>query len=131
MILVSSNNMPRGINFTISYYIITATVIRTLAVTVSSYRNLKVYLLTPQYELQILASESVSVSNPALPATSSNNLLAYRPSYMYTDAHAGDRFGIIFLNLNGIFPCVPLGMRIPCGVVALEEDGFSGGHAIL
>ena len=37
----------------------------------------------------------------------------------------------MFLNLNGIFPCVPQRIRIPCGVIALEEDGFTDGRAIL
>ena len=39
----------------------------------------------------------------------------------------------MFLNLNGIFACVPQRRYsvIPCGVVALEEDSFTDGRAIL
>ena len=103
-------------------------VIRTLAVTIDNSRNLILYRLTPQQTLQTITS--VSISNPALRSTSSNNLLAYRPNY--NDAHAGNsNLGIVFLNLNGIFPCVPPETRIPCGVVALEEDAFSGGQVFI
>ena len=103
-------------------------VIRTIAVTIDRNRNLILYRLTTQQTLQVITS--VSVSNPALRSTSSNNLLAYRPNY--NDAHAGNsNLGVVFLNLNGIFPCVPPETRIPCGVVALEEDAFSGGQVFL
>ena len=91
------------------------TVIRTLSVKVDKNRTLSVDLLTytPQYGFQRLAS--VSISDPAQANTSSNSLLAYRPNY----------------NLNGIFPCVPPETRVPCGVVSMEEDTFSGGQVIL
>ena len=103
-------------------------VIRTLSVTIGSRRNLILYRLTPQQTLETITS--VSVSNPALSRTSSDNLLAYRPNY--NDGHAGNsNLGIIFLNLNGIFPCVPLETRIPCGVVAMEEDAFNSGQVFI
>lgn len=99
-------------------------VIRTLSVTINNNRNLILYRLTPQQTLQ--TSTSVSISNPALQRTSSDNLLAHRPNC--DDDHAGNsNLGVIFLNLNGIFPCMPPETWIPCGVVALEEDAFSGG----
>ena len=104
------------------------TVIRTLSINVDDNRNLELDLLTPQHRDQRLAE--ISISNPALASTSSNNLLAYRPNY--NDAHAGNsNLGIVFLNLNGIFPCVPPHTRIPCSFVALEEDAFNGGHVFL
>ena len=103
-------------------------VIRTLSVTINNNRNLILYRLTPQQILETITS--VSVSNPAVSRTSSDNLLAYRPNY--NDGHAGNsNLGIIFLNLNGIFPCVPSGARIPCGIVALEEDAFNGAHVFI
>ena len=102
--------------------------IRTLSVHIDNSRNLVLDRLTPQHGLQRLAS--VSISNAALARTSSNNLLAYRPSY--NDGHAGNsNLGVVFLNLNGIFPCVPPETRIPCGFVSLEEDAFSGGRVFL
>lgn len=105
-----------------------AAVIRTLSVNIDNSRDLELFLLTPQHSYQRLAS--VSISNSALAGTSSNNLIAYRPNY--NDAHAGNsNLGTVFLNLNGIFPCVPQGTRIPCGLVALEEDAFSGGQIFL
>ena len=86
-------------------------------------------LLTPNQHVYQRIS-SVSISNPASASTSSNNLLAYRPSY--DDFHAGNsNLGVVFLNLNGIFPCVPSETRIPCGVISLEEDGFSNGRVLL
>ena len=85
-------------------------------------------LLTPQHGFQRLAS--VSISNPALANTSSNNLLAYQPNY--DDFHSGNsNLGVVFLNLNGIFPCVPSETRIPCGVLSLEGDAFSNGRVFL
>ena len=103
-------------------------VIRTLSVTINNNRNLILYRLTPQQTLETITS--VSVSNPAVSRTSSDNLLAYRPNY--NDGHAGNsNLGIIFLNLNGIFPCVPPGARIPCGIVALEEDAFNSGQVFI
>ena len=104
------------------------TVIRTLSINVDNNRNLELDLLTPQHQYQRLAE--ISISNPALASTSSNNLLAYRPNY--NDAHGGNsNLGTVFLNLNRIFPCVPPETRIPCGFVALEEDAFNGGRVFL
>lgn len=104
-------------------------VIRTLSVEVDHDRDLVLSLLKPQqHTLQTLAS--VSISNPAIARTSSNNLLAYRPNY--NDDHSGNsNLGVVFLNLNGIFPCAPERRRIPCGFVALEEDAFSNSQIFL
>ena len=103
-------------------------VIRTLELSIYNSRTLFLHRLTPQHKIQTITS--VSISNPALNRTSSDNLLAYRPNY--NDNHAGNsNLGVIFLNLNGIFPCVPPETRIPCGIVALEEDAFSGGQVFI
>ena len=103
-------------------------VVRTLVVYVDDSRNLVLYRLTPQHQFQQLAS--ISISNSTLANTSANNLLAYRPSY--SDDHEGNSdLGVVFLNLNGIFPCVPSATHIPCGFISLEEDGFSGGRVVL
>jgi hypothetical protein len=91
------------------------------------WADLRLHRLTPQQTTQFITS--VTVSDPAVSNTSSNNLLAYRPNY--NDGHAGSNLGVIFLNLNGIFPCVPPATHIPCGIVALEEDGFNGGQVFI
>ena len=103
--------------------------IRTLSVNIDNNRNLVLHRITPsQHVFQRLAS--VSISNAALARTSSNNLLAYRPGY--NDSHAGNsNLGTVFLNLNGIFPCIPPGKHIPCGYTSLEEDSFNGGRVFL
>ena len=110
-------------------YIIYLAVIRTLSVTVKN-RNLILDRLTPQQIKERIAS--VSITNPAMSRTSSNNLLAYRPNY--NDVHAGSNLGVVFLNIEGIFPCInhlsPEAL-VPCGVLALEEDGFVGGQVFI
>ena len=117
-------------NLTMYLYIhcsVSFAVIRTLSVTIGNNRNLMLRRLTPQQTLEAITS--VSVSNPAVSRTSSDNLLAYRSNY--DDNHAGNNLGVVFLNLNGIFPCVPPGARIPCGVVAMEEDAFNSGQVFI
>ena len=107
---------------------VSITVIRTLLIDIDNSRTVTLDFLTPQHELQRIAS--VSVSDPALASTSSNDLLAYRPNY--DDFHNGNsNLGVVFLNLNGIFPCVPPATYIPCGVVSMEEDAFNGGQVFL
>ena len=73
-------------------------------------------------------SASISVADPSQPATSSNNLLAYRPNY--SDYHSSGLAGL-FINLDGVFPC-NAGHGIPtCGRFTVEEDGFNKGKALL
>ena len=108
--------------------LVSITVIRTLSVDIDNNRDVILDLLTPQHGLQRIAS--VSISNSALASTSSNNLLAYRPNY--DDFRDGNsNLGVVFLNLNGIFPCVPPATNIPCGVVSMEEDAFNSGQVFL
>ena len=73
-------------------------------------------------------TSSVSISDPAQASTSSDNLLAYRPDY--ADTH-NSSLGVVFLNLNGVFMCVPPATNIPCGIVLTDTDGFFGGRSIL
>ena len=73
---------------------------------------------------------SISLSDPAMSVTSSNDLLAYRPNY--SDTH-GSNLGAIFLNLLSIFPCsnaVTINPMI-CSLATREEDGFNQGRALL
>ena len=73
-------------------------------------------------------SASISLADPSQPATSPNNLLAYRPKY--SDYHSSGLAGI-FINLDGLFPCSS-GHLIPnCARFTQEEDGFNKGKALL
>ena len=104
---------------------------KTLLVSVRSGQTLILRMLTPQnLDSQLQTITSVSISDPSQASTSSDNLLAYRPNY--TNAH-NSSLGVVFLNLNGIFPCIPRATRyLPCGLVSVEEDGsFFGGRSKL
>ena len=59
-----------------------------------------------------------------------SNLLAYRPRF--GDVH-GSGLGAIFVNLEGVFPCLtPLDNYYPiCSTFSEEEDGFRNGRALL
>ena len=70
-------------------------------------------------------SASLSLSDPSQPATSSNNLLAYRPRF--SGLHESG-LGALFLNIQAIFPCTN---RVTCGRVTYEEDGFNRGRPFL
>ena len=78
---------------------------------------------------EILAS--ISLSDPSQSATSSNNLLAYRPSFM--DDH-GSNLGAIFLNIRDIFPCTGGTISsnpVLCSLASREEDGFNNGRVLI
>ena len=64
--------------------------------------------------------------NPSISSTSSNNLLAYRPSF--ADWHTSG-LAAIFVNIQGIFPC--LSKPPICKIFTYEDDGFRNGHAII
>ena len=77
------------------------------------------------YRLTIL-----SVSNPSQAATSSNNLLAYRPRF---SAHHRSNLARAFINIEGVFPCI---QSLPsynpiCQVFSEEEDSFRSGKALI
>ena len=74
---------------------------------------------------------AVSLSNPSLNSTSSNNLLAYRPRFN-GDLHSSNLAGV-FINLEGVFPCLQsLHSYYPvCQVFSNEEDGFRSGKALI
>ena len=69
----------------------------------------------------------VDVSDSSLAQTSSNNFLAYRPRYDYANL-AG-----IFINLEGVFPCLaPLIDYHPiCRAFTDEQDSFGDGRALI
>ena len=74
---------------------------------------------------------SISLSDPSQPVTSSNNMLAYRPTY--DDLHKSGLAGI-FVNIREVFPCldeVPDPYSPSCTTVTDEEDGFRQGRAII
>ena len=98
---------------------------------VFSFRNLVLsYLPNTNFSAVGQDLANISLSNPAVPVTSPNNLLAYRPNY--ADTH-GSNLGAIFLNLLSIFPCsnaVTINPMI-CSLANREEDGFNQGQVII
>ena len=62
--------------------------------------------------------------------TMPNNLLAYRPRI---DDHHDSNLAGIFINLEGVFPCLEsLSNYYPiCRVFTEEEDGFRNGRALI
>ena len=80
------------------------------------------------------STSEISIQDPAQSAISSDNLLAYYP--IFADRHNSSLAGI-FINLEGIFPCIAklreeTKLRGPsCKLFTSEEDGFNGGKAII
>lgn len=72
----------------------------------------------------------ITISNVSQQVTSSNNLLAYRPRF---DDHHDSNLAGIFINLEGVFPCLEsLSSYYPiCRVFTEEEDGFRNGRALI
>ena len=68
--------------------------------------------------------------SPTRSATSTNNLLAYRPNF--NDNHGSGLAGV-FINMEGVFPCVGgTSEYCPvCEVFTNEEDGFKNGRIII
>ena len=64
---------------------------------------------------------------PSSNSTSSDNILAYRPSYR--DGHGSD-LATIFLNLEAIYPCINSSNHVSCKLFSSEDDGFRRGLAI-
>ena len=73
------------------------------------------------HSLTVIAN--ISIANPFVSTTSSNNLLAYRPKFK--DDHKSNLAGI-FLNAKELI----CGSRM-CKIVSEEEDGFNKGKAII
>ena len=70
----------------------------------------------------------LSMFNPSVNATS-NNLLAYYPTF-----HSG--LAAFLINMAEAFPCIQslpfdIGYNPACQVFAFDNDGFSGGRAII
>lgn len=77
--------------------------------------------------------DSVSRTPSDVATNGTNNLIAYRPSFM--DAH-GSNLGALFFNMFGIFPCLEAAHRqasihLPCFVTTAENDGFHQGRAFI
>ena len=72
----------------------------------------------------------MSIADSSQPATSSNNLLAYRPRF--DDDHNSSLAGV-FINLEGVFPCLEniTNYNPICHVFTEEEDGFRSGKALI
>ena len=68
------------------------------------------------------------IFNPSAPSTSSNNLLAYRPNF--ADFHTSG-LAAIFVNIQGIFPCLSREAAPICKIFTYEDDGFRNGHTII
>ena len=66
---------------------------------------------------------NLSLANPSMSTTSSNNLLAYRPRF--SDIHSSNLAGI-FLNAEEL----TCGSRM-CKIISEEEDGFNKGKAVI
>ena len=83
----------------------------------------------------LLSSDSsllaqIFITNSSQAATSSNNLLAYRPRF--NDYHNTNLAGA-FVNIEGVYPCLAqLSNYYPiCRVFTEEEDGFRNGKAVI
>ena len=66
---------------------------------------------------------NISIANPSVSTTSSNNLLAYRPQFK--DVHNSNLAGI-FLNAKEL----TCGSTM-CKIISDDEDGFNKGKAII
>ena len=71
----------------------------------------------------------LSIPNTDNAYTSSNNMVAYRPSYQ--DSHNSD-LGAVFINLQSLYPCLSGANFHPtCSLFTSEEDGFRDGRTII
>lgn len=121
-------------NFKFQYFIdyILCAVVRMVKLSMGSGRQLTLYTTNHSTLLTSDASllAEVTISNTSQAETSTNNLLAYRPSY--NDYHSTNLAGA-FINLEGVFPCLAsLTNYYPiCRVFTDEEDGFRNGKALI
>ena len=71
----------------------------------------------------------LSIRDSSVAVTATTNLFAYRPRY--ADAHRSG-LAVMFLNIEGIYPCVANRPYNPiCRVFTDEDDGFRGGRAVV
>ena len=72
---------------------------------------------------------SLSLRDPTVPVDSPTNLFAYRP--LFSGNHRS-RLGVMFVNIEGIFPCIAnTDYNAICRTFTDEDDGFRGGRAII
>ena len=105
-------------------------VLRLLSIRTQGRESRQLLLFAPNHtnlqENNATELASVSLSNPSQAVTSTNNLLAYRPRYAY-----GNLAGV-FINIEGVFPCLQSSGYAPiCQVFSEEEDNFRGGRALI
>ena len=106
------------------------TVLRLLSIRTQARENRQLWLFAPNHtnlrEGDATELASLSLSNPSQAATSTNNLLAYRPR------HANGNLAGAFINMIGVFPCLQSSGYAPiCQVFSEEEDTFRGGRALI
>ena len=80
--------------------------------------------------LAVLGYKSIlTISNTNHAYTSSDNTIAYRPNF---NDHDNNSLGVIFFNLEVVFPCLRNTNTPPaCSLFSLEEDGFLGGKPLI
>ena len=66
-------------------------------------------------------------TSPSTSATSSGNILAYRPSFQDTFR---SNLATIFIHVEAVYPCATQYQQISCKLFPNEDDGFRGGRAI-
>ena len=105
-------------------------VVRILSIYVTEDRRVYLSMRNQTTLTSTTLLADINLSNSAVDVTSSNNLFAYRPRY--NDAH-GSNLAAIFINLEGVFPCIQsLSDYAPvCSAQTEEDDGFRGGKALL
>ena len=72
------------------------------------------------------STTQMSIS-PNVNNISTDNILAYRPSY--NDRHRSN-LATLFINLEALYPCVTSYAHVSCKLFPSEDDGFRGGKAI-
>ena len=107
-------------------------VVQILIIATSNSRELT--LLAANHSTLLFSDYSelaqISISDSSQAATSSNNLLAYRPRF--SDSHSSNLAGV-FINLEGVFPCLEQVTTYNpiCRVFTEDEDGFRNSKAII
>ncbi len=72
---------------------------------------------------------TLTISNPSIEYTSSNNVLAYRPNH---SNHSGGNTAIVFVNLEAAIPCYQANPIGPvCHLFTLNKEGFQYGKPFI
>ena len=67
------------------------------------------------------------------PMTSANNLIAYRPRFQPRNPSLQSQLGVLFFNIDGIFPCVKsIQSYTPtCGLLTGDSNAFNQGRSFI